>query len=163
MKTGKALEELYYEVPFDEAYSCRGTPCRNSSCDSFVSPVLITPTFIKDYENPHIQSVWEKAEKSLKKADQAVIIGYSLPTDDVEIAMLFKRGLNHLPRERISVVEFVEGDEKKPKDKRTQVGDHPTGRRYRSLFGTGLDWHTTGFATWLKEQKQSGHFPFESG
>ena len=29
MRTGKALGELYATVPFDDAYSCRGTPCRN--------------------------------------------------------------------------------------------------------------------------------------
>lgn len=59
MRTGKALDELYHSVPFNDAYSCRGTPCRNQpQCKGFVSPILITPTYVKDYENPsHRKSV----------------------------------------------------------------------------------------------------------
>ncbi len=161
MRTGKALDELYHSVPFDDAYSCRGTRCRNSpNCDGFVSPVLITPTYVKDYENPHIERVWAEAEAAMKEADRAVIIGYSLPTDDVEVAMLFKRGLDHLPQDRITVVEYVHDDENKPLGSRTPLAAHPTGQRFRMLFGDGLDWHTTGFEGWLKEQKASGGYPF---
>ncbi|HEX6288197.1 MAG TPA: hypothetical protein VFZ66_03360, partial [Herpetosiphonaceae bacterium] len=161
MRTAKALDELYYSVPFDDAYSCRGTPCRNRPrCDGFVSPILITPTYVKDYENPHIERVWREAERAMKEADRAVIIGYSLPIDDVEVAMLFKRGLDHLPRERITVVEYVDGDMRLPADGRTPLEEHPTGRRFRSLFGADLDWHTTGFEGWLNEQKAAQRFPF---
>lgn len=152
LRTGKALDELYYAVPFKDAYSCRGTPCRNPQCKGFVSPILITPTYWKDYENPHVKRAWEEAEKSMKQADRVIIIGYSLPTDDVEIALLFKRGLDHLPRNKITVVEYVHGDLEKPAAQRIPLGRHPTGQRFRTLFGAGLDWHTTGFEGWLKEQ-----------
>jgi len=151
-RTSKALDELYHVMPFNDAYSYRGTRCRNTACDGFVSPVLITPTYIKDYENPHIKKVWQEAENEMKKADRAIIIGYSLPYDDVEIALLLKRGLNHLDRKNITVVEYVHGDLAKPRDKRTFIEQHPTGQRFRSLFGSGLDWHTTGFEGWFNEQ-----------
>lgn len=160
MRTAKALDELYHTVPFKDAYSCRGTPCRDRGCDGFVSPILITPTYVKDYENPHIKRVWEEAERSMKAADRAVIIGYSLPTDDVEIAMLFKRGLDHLPRQKITVVEYVEGDINRPASRRMPLDRHPTGQRFRSLFGNGLDWHTTGFEGWLGAQEAGSRFPF---
>ena len=164
MRTGKALDDLYYSVPFDDAYSCRGTPCRNHpDCDGFVSPILITPTYVKDYENPHIERVWSQAEGAMQEADRAVIIGYSLPTDDVEVAMLLKRGLDHLDRDRITVVERVGDDIGKSASERTPLEEHPTGQRFRSLFGAGLDWHTTGFEGWLQEQEQAGGFPFVRG
>jgi hypothetical protein len=153
LRTSKALDELYHEAPFKEAYSCRGTRCRNHpNCDGFVSPVLITPTYVKDYQNPHIKRVWQEAEKAMKNADKAIIIGYSLPNDDVEIGLLLKRGLNHLDRKQITVIEYVDKDIKKSPAKRTLIEKHPTGQRFRSLFGSGLDWHTTGFEGWLKEQ-----------
>ena len=154
LRTAKALDELYFNAPFDDAYSCRGTPCRNPQCDGTVSPILITPTYVKDYNNPHIERVWAEAEQFMKDSDRAIIIGYSLPTDDVEIAMLFKQGLNHLPRNKITVVEYVEGDIDKPVDQRTPIEQHPTGRRFRSLFGADLDWHTSGFGGWLRENQQ---------
>jgi hypothetical protein len=161
MRTGKALEELYHEAPFDDAYSCWGTPCRNKGqCDGFVSPILITPTYVKDYENPHIKQVWAEAEKAMKQADRAIIIGYSLPTDDIEVALLLKRGLDHLPRQQITVVEYVAGDEAKLINQRMKIGDHPTGQRFRTLFGTDIDWQTTGFEGWLAEQKTNHQFPF---
>lgn len=161
LRTGKALDDLYNHVPFDDAYSCQGTPCRNADCDGSVTPVLITPTYVKDYENPHIADVWKEAEAAMKAADRAVIIGYSLPTDDVEVAMLFKRGLDHLDSDRITVVEYVHGDAEKPIVDRAPLEHHPTGQRFRSLFGGGLDWHTTGFAGWLGDQKATGGFPFD--
>jgi hypothetical protein len=161
MRTAKALDELYHTVPFKEAYSCQGTRCRNHpACDGTVNPILITPTFIKDYENPHIDKVWQEAERKLKEADRAIIIGYSLPNDDVEVAMLLKRGLDHLKREQITVVEYVEGDSSKPIPDRTPIEKHTTGSRFKTIFGPNLDWHTTGFQGWLKEQEAIGEFPF---
>ncbi len=160
MRTGKALPELYHASPFNDAYSCRGTPCRNGHCDGYVSPILITPTYVKAYENPHIERVWSEAEAAMRASDRAVIIGYSLPTDDVEVAMLLKRGLDHLPRERITVVEYVDGDTEKPASERTPLERHDVGQRFRSLFGAGLDWHTTGFEGWLKQQEHAQRFPF---
>lgn len=161
MRTAKALDELYHTVPFDDAYSCQGTACRNPQCDGFINPILITPTYVKDYENPHVDNVWKQAEEKLKEADRVVFIGYSLPTDDVEVAMLLKRGLEHLDRKKITVVEYVHGDDAKPTNERTPLTGHPTGNRFRSLFGQEIDWQTTGFQGWLEEQKLSGGFPFD--
>jgi len=162
LRTAKALNELYDSVPFDDAYSCRGTPCRKRGCKGFVTPILITPTYVKHYENPHVDRVWKEAERAMKQADRALIIGYSLPTDDVEVAMLFKRGLDHLPRNRITIVEYVHGDCDKDPGKRAALHKHPTGQRFRSLFGQGLDWHTTGFQGWLEEQRAARRYPFSS-
>ena len=156
LSTSKALDELYHTAPFNDAYSCKGTRCRNHpNCDGFVSPVLITPTYVKDYQNPHIKKVWQQAEAAMKKADRAIIIGYSLPFDDVEIAMLLKRGLNHLDRKQITVVEYADKDIGKPSNERTPLEQHPTGQRFRTLFGPGLDWHTTGFEGWLNENSNT--------
>jgi len=154
LRTAKALDELYFNAPFDDAYSCRGTPCRDPQCEGTVSPILITPTYVKDYNNPHVERVWTEAERIMKESDRAIIIGYSLPTDDVEIAMLFKQGLDHLPRNKITVVEYVEGDINKPVGQRTPIEQHHTGQRFRSLFGADLDWHTSGFEGWLQENQQ---------
>jgi NAD-dependent SIR2 family protein deacetylase len=144
-RTCKVLELLYYESPLEGRYSCRGSPCPD--CKVFVRPVMITPTHHKDYRNPHVAQVWYQAERALREADRVFIIGYSLPDDDVEVAYLLKRGLAHLPPEAITVVEY---------DPPTHRGlrDHPVGRRYRTLFGEGLDWQTGGFGDWLAAYEQ---------
>lgn len=96
----------------------------------------------------------------MKEASRAIIIGYCLPTDDVGVAMLLKRGLDHIAPPNITVVEYVYGDEKKSIKHRTPLHNHPVGNRFRSLFGPDIDWHTTGFKGWLKEQKRDMLFPF---
>jgi len=75
--------------------------------------------------------------------------------------MLLKRGLDHLDRKLITVVEYVYGDNVKPVDQRTPITGHPTGNRFRSLFGQDIDWQTTGFQGWLEEQQLNGYFPFD--
>jgi NAD-dependent SIR2 family protein deacetylase len=137
----KVLEELYVENPLEPRYSCHGSECRD--CKSFVRPVMITPTRMKDYRNPHISNVWYGAERILRQADKAIIIGYSLPAEDIDVIYLLKRGLQNLHPSDITVVEWDK--ENKPLHK------HEVGQRYRSVFGN-IDWHTEGFESWIKAQ-----------
>ena len=134
------LEELFTEeLDLENRYTCHGSPCRD--CGSFVRPVMITPTHMKDYRNPHISQVWYQADRALRKADRAYIIGYSMPEDDVDVIYLLKRGLSHLPAENITVVDV--DDQARP------ARQHPAGARYSTLFGDQIDWHPEGFENWL--------------
>src|SRR5262249_11502184 len=98
----------------------------------------------KDYRNPHIGQVWYRAEELLRSATSALFVGYSMPSDDVEVVYLFRRGLEHLPASQITVIEFD--------DKNRTASEHVVGKRYQSLFGPGIDWHTCGFAGWVDER-----------
>jgi hypothetical protein len=142
-RTTKQLDALYQveqQFNLEKNYSCKGSPCPD--CNTPVRPILITPTHHKDYRNPHVSRVWYEAERLLRKADHAVFIGYSLPDDDVEVAYLFKRGLAHLLPDAVTVVEYD------PQNRLLQ--DNPVGLRYRTLFGDGLDWHSSGFGPWVQ-------------
>lgn len=139
-KTYKMLEELYQLDPLEARYSCHGFPC--PQCTTFVEPVLITPTQLKDYRNPHVAKVWTLAEQALRSAERAIIVGYSLPDDDLDVIYLLKRGLGQLANrtpKNITVVERTSDDAMRA------IGKHPVGRRYRSIFGPDIDWRTDGF------------------
>lgn len=139
-KTYKMLEELYQVNPLEQRYSCHGFPC--PQCATFVEPVLITPTQLKDYRNPHVTKVWTAAEHALRSAERVIIVGYSLPDDDLEVIYLLKRGLGQLANrapQNLTVVEKVSDGTMQA------IGTHPVGRRYRSIFGPNIDWHTDGF------------------
>ncbi|UCE07974.1 MAG: hypothetical protein JSW07_08075 [bacterium] len=143
-RTGKVLESLYHEeerenMDLEYRYTCKGSPCLD--CGSNVRPVMITPTHMKDYRNPHIAQVWYNAERALKKSNRAIIIGYSLPENDVDVIYLLKRGLAHLESKYVTVI----GHDKEGRDAR----DHPIGSRYCTIFGDEIDWHPEGFAGWL--------------
>ena len=80
------LEELYNFKPLDEHYLCSDESCTDCQCKYCGTPlraVMITPSFVKDYRNAHIQSVWYQAEWRLRESTHAFFIGYSLPNDDL--------------------------------------------------------------------------------
>ncbi len=131
------LEELYNFKPLDRHFLCSEDSCDECQCKFCGAPlraVMITPSFAKDYRNPHIQRVWYEAEWMLRESTRAYIIGYSLPNDDLEVIHLLRRGLEHLAPEHITVV--------------AQSPDDSTWRRYRSLFGPQIHFETNGFEAW---------------
>lgn len=113
-----------------------GQPC-SPTCATKLRPLLVAPTHLKNYRNPHLARVWYEAGRVLRGATRAVFIGYSLPDDDVEVVYLLK-----LP-EQITVVDHA-----KPGDP-LELNERPVGRRYRTLFGDGIDRHCKGLSAWL--------------
>jgi NAD-dependent SIR2 family protein deacetylase len=117
-----------------------GAPC--SVCNSKLRPLLVAPSHLKDYRNPHLGQVWYEAQRVLRQADRVIFVGYSMPDDDVEVVYLVKRSLGHITNpKQITVVG-------RDKDPLIAIGDHPVGRRYRTLFGD-IDWHAGGLDQWL--------------
>jgi hypothetical protein len=139
--TVKVLDELYQQSRLEDKYACTGSPC--PECHASVRPVLITPTQRKDYRNPHIARVWYQAERALRFTDRVVVVGYSLPEDDLDVIYLLQRSLAHLDPARITVVEYDAPTYR-------SLGDHPVGARYKYLFGE-VDWFSRGFEAWLDE------------
>ena len=87
----------------------------------------------------------------LREADRAIIVGYSLPEDDVDVVYLLKRGLGRLNPSEITIVEYDPAHR--------SVREHPVGARYSSLFGDGIDWRTEGFGAWIDGYKRCGLSP----
>jgi hypothetical protein len=112
-------------------------PC--ARCGGRVRPVLITPTYRKDYRNPHIARIWQCAESVLRDARRIVFIGYSLPDDDVEVVYMLKRAIS--PTAQITVVEM--DNQNRP------MASNEVGRRYQCLFGATVEWNPNGLDAWL--------------
>jgi hypothetical protein len=141
----RRIGPTYYSLD-DQYASIANCP----ECATRLRPILITPTYRKDYRNPHVSRIWYEAERALQRANRVIFVGYSLPDDDVEVIYMLKRGLSApnpfalLPGQ-ITVIE-----------KDTQNRDlktHPVGQRYRALFGDGIDFRTEGFGPWLQASK----------
>jgi hypothetical protein len=147
IEIGASQSRLYLKVlgrligsstSLEQSYTPDGNPCQ--SCGTRLRPLLIAPTHLKDYRNPHLAQVWYEAERALREAERVVFIGYSLPDDDVEVVYLLKRGLGHLSPDCITVVQY---DTMKP-----PLASHPVGCRYHTLFGN-VRWHPEGLDQWL--------------
>lgn len=147
----KVVNQLFQEDwhRLEDRYASAVDRCRD--CGAQVRPVMITPSFLKDYRNPHITRTWYEAERALRKAQRVIMIGYSLPEDDLAVTYLLKRGLSHLHGHAVTVVEF-------DPDGRG-LRQHPVGTRYRTLFGDRLDWRTEGFGDWVTAHEKTGHSP----
>lgn len=55
--------------------------------------LIITPTYLKEFNNLHLQNIWYNAYIDLTEADEIVFIGYSLPDADFEMKNLLKRAV----------------------------------------------------------------------
>lgn len=142
----KVLQRLVGELSLEQSYRTESSQC--PTCRSKLRPLLVAPTHLKNYRNPHLAQVWHEAEHVMREASRVVFVGYSLPEDDVEVIYLLKRSLGHLQAQQITVVEY---DQTNP-----PVQAHPVGRRYRTLFGDGIDWHPEGLNAWLPKAAAAG-------
>ena len=124
-----------------QSFTPDGDPCR--VCGTKLRPLLIAPTHLKDYRNPHLSQVWYEAEAVLREATRVVFVGYSLPEDDVEVVYLLKRSLARPNPPQITVIEYDHNNPNLP------LTLHSAGRRYRALFGDAIDWHACGLDDWL--------------
>jgi hypothetical protein len=95
-----------------------------------LQPVLVTPSYIREYRDSNILQIWRLSAEELRIADEWIIAGYSLPMEDFAIRSLFLRALH--------------GRTKAPKIKVIQYGDdHRV--KYEQFFGKGtFTYHSDG-------------------
>lgn len=73
--------------------------------------VLVTPSYVRDTRDVNLVGIWRNSLDLLAAADRWIIVGYSLPPEDIAIrAMLLKayrirRDAQNRPPHRISVVQ----------------------------------------------------------
>jgi NAD-dependent SIR2 family protein deacetylase len=83
------------------------SPERTASCVCGYRPlrhIIVAPSMIRDVRNPNLLTIWHSALEALRTADEWIVIGYSMPPEDVAIrAMLVRayRGRRGPPRVRL--------------------------------------------------------------
>jgi len=66
--------------------------------------IIVAPSMVRDVRNPNLLMIWHSALEALRTADDWIVIGYSMPPEDVAIrAMLLRayRGRDRPPRVRL--------------------------------------------------------------
>jgi NAD-dependent SIR2 family protein deacetylase len=86
--------------------------------------VIVAPSFVRAVRDPMLLEIWRNVQEALRQADEWIIVGYSLPPEDVAIRSMFLRayqGRDFATRPpRVVVVQMQEKD--------------PELTRYRLLF-----------------------------
>jgi hypothetical protein len=113
--------------PFMKAYP-GGLVARSAS---FLEPYIITPTFTKVFDLPHIQTTWHNAFVELREAEEVVFVGYSLPDADYHLRALLIRAIR--PKTTIRVI-LSRSDDPSNYSSHLERSTLPEGR-YRRLFG----------------------------
>jgi len=73
----------------EDSYELNQAVCRK--CDTVYSPIIVPPTFYKDFTNVFLNLVWNKTEQCLLETEHLVFCGYSFPDADMHIKYLIKR------------------------------------------------------------------------
>jgi len=101
-EAGKYIDKV---TAFERPY----VPIRRKSCPwcggKFLEAAIVPPILGKAGESRHIGPIWGLARRSLDRAREVVVVGYSLPSSDVEAVSLL-REVEALPgkRPRITIV-----------------------------------------------------------
>lgn len=126
------------EKAFLSCLECNDSPLtkqyidsRECDCHPKLEPVLITPTFSKVFDQPHIQLTWHNAFVALRKATEVTFIGYSLPDADYHFKTLIRRAIRpDVP------VRVVLSEQDRPSVNGSSAEEHSrTVMRYINLFG----------------------------
>ncbi len=140
------------------------------TCDIGYDPIIIAPTFLKNYDNLYLNQIWQNAEERIGHAGEIVFIGYSLPDADILLRTMLTRAVYHNRQWRhesdsrlslpiIKVVDYVQdvqgdgaGNEKRSDRKGRDKSE--TRQRYESLFGQ-IEYHPEGFEKFVSQMPES--------
>jgi hypothetical protein len=99
-----------------------------------LEPYIITPTFAKVFDLPHIQTTWHNAFIELREAEEVVFIGYSLPEADYHFRALLRRAMRSTAK-----IKVILHESDRPPDtlESTDPKTVYPAQRYRQVFREG--------------------------
>jgi len=125
--------ELYVQLRTCPECGVEAAPGGDNGTDAgptTLEPCFITPTFVKRFDNPHIQMTWHNAFLDLAEADEVVFIGYSLPDADYHVRTLLRRAVR---LDALTKVVLAESDG--PGGNNADGEMSATAQRYVDFFG----------------------------
>lgn len=105
-----------------------------------LEPFLITPTYVKSFDNAHIQTIWDEAYLSLAEAKKVIFIGYSLPEADYHFRTLLKRAL----RSDVEVIFVGRNTSQFAVNTPKKLRHLFPVTRYQNFFGSNVEFNLSG-------------------
>ncbi len=153
----KPAHEVYVKRRISPFIKCHLDE-REKPSPSILEPFIITPTFTKVFDLPHIQTTWHNAFVELREADHVVFIGYSLPDADYHFRTLLRRAIRSKTPVNVILDSFAEP----PKD--SLAADQRTvfpAQRYRQVFREDqLTFNYDGLESFAKSFAPEDQLPF---
>lgn len=132
--SGAGNADPLWERYFGET-SCEAcTPVAGKKLSAPLQPFLITPTFLKVFENAHIQQTWQRAHRLLSRADEVVFLGYSLPVADFHLRTLLRKSVRRDAR----ITAVLTANDKPDASMSRAIRANFASTRYEEFFGTAV-------------------------
>jgi hypothetical protein len=59
------------------------------------TPLIVPPTYIKDFSRPISVKLWRRCTEALSQANRVYVLGYSLPEADLQAHFIFRCGFHN--------------------------------------------------------------------
>lgn len=117
---------------------------KSESGAPLLEPFIITPTYSKIFDQPHIQTTWQNAYVELREATKVVFVGYSLPEADYHFRTLLRRAIRDETEIKVVLhetdapkeIDIDEPEFEVDSFQPIQLEPSQTSLRYLQLFGT---------------------------
>lgn len=122
---------------------------RCGKCGNTMSPIIVPPSYYKDFNSVYLSTIWAKVEKALLETDHIVFCGYSFPDSDVHIKYILKRAQkNRLTSSglKVSVVNHYDG--------KNEIHSEQEKERYERYLGAHVNYTKLDFQSFAKNPAQ---------
>lgn len=109
------------------------TDYNTCDCGGRLRIVMVTPSVVRDVRDANLLGIWNATLEDLRRADEWVLVGYSLPPEDIAIRSLLLRAFHTRTANelRVLVVQF----ERPEVRERSEAGEYTAEyARYRLFF-----------------------------
>ena len=83
--------------------------------------MIVAPSFVRNVRDPILLEIWRNALEALRRADRWIIVGYSLPPEDVAIRSMLLRAFRARDAQAAPAVVVVQLRKKEPEASRYQL------------------------------------------
>jgi len=66
-----------------------------SKIDKKYTPLIVAPSYFKDFSKPVFQHIWKHSTELLSTAKRIIFLGYSLPADDLQARYILRCGFHN--------------------------------------------------------------------
>jgi NAD-dependent SIR2 family protein deacetylase len=84
-------------------------PVWSNTCECGAFPLrhlIVAPSMVRDIRDPHLLNVWRSATEALRTAEEWIMIGYSLPSEDLAIRSMLLRAFTGRGLDRDDTVDL---------------------------------------------------------
>ncbi len=122
-----------------------------SKSDKRYTPLIVAPTYLKDFNKPVFRHLWRQCTEVLSTARTIVFLGYSMPAADLHAQFIFRCGFHNQVEGRLR----ERGGRHRPTGRAKVIivnPDHEAAMRIEAVVGQGCVWVAERAQSWIERR-----------